>query len=342
MQTGFPFVFMLPPKNNDMDIDTLKRTVLAGGSITTEEAAWLALHAEKDALYEASHEITLRCMGGKFDLCSIINAKSGNCCEDCKWCAQSAKYRTAAAVYPLLPAEECVAMAVHNSSKGVRRFALVTSGKRVSRQEITRIAGIFRRIRQSCPIHCCASMGLLGREELQLLFDAGVENYHCNIETAPSFFPSLCSTHTQGQKFATLRAAREIGFRLCSGGIIGMGETMLQRIEMATVLRGEGILSIPLNILQPIPGTPLENAAPLTEDELLTTIAVFRWLNPHAFLRFSGGRKLLPGNVQRRALYVGINSAITGELLTTEGGAIDSDCRMITDAGYSLRENTDW
>lgn len=325
-----------------MDVETLKKTVLAGGSISAGEAEWLALHAPKDALYEASHEITLRCMGNKFDLCSIINAKSGNCSEDCRWCAQSAKYRTAASVYPLLSAEECVATAVHNSSKGVRRFALVTSGKRVSRKEIMQIAGIFRRIKQSCPIHCCASMGLLGREELQLLFDAGVENYHCNIETAPSFFPSLCSTHTQEQKFATLRAAREIGFRLCSGGIIGMGETMGQRIEMATALRDEGILSIPINILQPIPGTPLENAAPLSEDELLTTIAIFRWINPYAFLRFSGGRKLLPGSVQRKALYVGINSAITGELLTTQGGIIDSDCRMITFGGYSLQENTDW
>ncbi len=325
-----------------MDVETLKKAVLAGGSISAGEAEWLALHAEKDALYEASHEITLRCMGNKFDLCSIINAKSGNCSEDCRWCAQSAKYRTAASVYSLLSAEECVATAVHNSSKGVCRFALVTSGKRVSRKEIMQIAGIFRRIKQSCPIHCCASMGLLGREELQLLFDAGVENYHCNIETAPSFFPSLCSTHTQEQKFATLRAAREIGFRLCSGGIIGMGETMGQRIEMATALRDEGILSIPINILQPILGTPLENAAPLSEDELLTTIAIFRWINPYAFLRFSGGRKLLPGSVQRKALYVGINSAITGELLTTQGGIIDSDCRMITSAGYSLQENTDW
>lgn len=325
-----------------MNVETLKQKVLAGGFISPDEAHWLAFQAEKEALYEAAHELTRHFLGAKFDLCSIINAKSGNCGEDCKWCAQSLHYHTAAEIYPLLPAERCVEEAVYNSRKGVRRFSLVTSGKRLSPVDIEKIAATVRRIRQSCPVRCCASMGLLKREDLQRLFDAGVETYHCNIETAPSFFPSLCSTHTTVQKLATLRTAREIGFRLCSGGILGMGETMEQRIEMAMLLRDEGILSIPLNLLQPIAGTPLEHVAPLPTDELLTSIALFRWINPRAFLRFAGGRRQLSEEVQQKALFIGINSAITGDMLTTSGCGIDADKNRLVQAGYSLEANTDW
>lgn len=325
-----------------MQIENLKQKVWNGEAISEDEALWLANEADKTLLYESAHEITRHFMGDKFDLCSIINAKSGNCSEDCKWCAQSVHYPTAADIYPLLPAEECVEQAVYNASKGVRRFSLVTSGKRVTPGDLQEITDIVRQIRKACPIHCCASMGLLKADDLGKLREAGVENYHCNLESAPSYFPKLCSTHTTAQKLATLRLARVAGLRLCSGGIIGMGESMAQRIEMARVLHAEGIRSIPLNLLHPIPGTPLEHAAPLSADELLTTIALFRWINPEAFLRFAGGRRQLPEWVQRKALYVGINSAITGDLLTTGGCSIEADKAMIAEAGYSLEENIDW
>ena len=144
-----------------MNVETLKQKVLAGGFVSPDEAHWLAFQAEKEALYEAAHELTRHFLGAKFDLCSIINAKSGNCGEDCKWCAQSLHYHTAAEIYPLLPAERCVEEAVYNSRKGVRRFSLVTSGKRLSPVDIEKIAATVRRIRQSCPVRCCASMGPL-------------------------------------------------------------------------------------------------------------------------------------------------------------------------------------
>lgn len=323
-------------------IETLKQKVLSGGMIGEEEASLLAGSSDKDALYEAAHQITRHFMGNKFDTCSIINAKSGNCSEDCKWCAQSGHYKTCVTLYSLLPAEECIRHATHNHGQGIGRFALVTSGKRVSDRDMEKITDTMRRIKQACGIKCCASMGLLNREQLQALYDSGTENYHCNIETAPSYFRTLCTTHTTEQKLETIRTAREIGFRICSGGIIGMGETVGQRIEMALLLQREGILSIPLNLLQPIPGTPLEKAQPLTDDEFLTTIALFRFINPKAYLRFSGGRAQLSEKIQRKALHIGINSAIIGDLLTTIGSRVAEDKALFTSEGYSLTENTDW
>ena len=323
-------------------IELLKQKVLNGGLINEAEAISLANHPKKEALYKAAHEITHHFKGNMFDTCSIINAKSGNCSEDCKWCAQSGHYKTKVNLYPLLSAEECLRHATYNSKQGIGRFALVTSGKYVSNTDVQKITEIVKSIKQASPIKCCASMGLLDREKLQALYDSGIENYHCNIETAPSYFGKLCTTHTIEQKMNTIHMAREIGFRICSGGIIGMGETMEQRIEMALFLQKEEILSIPLNLLQPIPGTPLENTQPLNEEELLTSIALFRFINPKAFLRFSGGRAQLTQETQQKALYIGINSAIIGDLLTTIGSKVEDDKVLFTAAGYSLTENTDW
>ncbi len=210
-------------------IERLKQHVLAGGMIDEEQAKGLAAALDKEALYEAAHQITRHFMGDKFDTCSIINAKSGNCSEDCKWCAQSGHYKTNVTLYPLLPAEECIRHATYNYKQGIGRFALVTSGKKVSDRDMVEITETVRSIKQACGIKCCASMGLLSREQLQALYDSGTENYHCNIETAPSYFHTLCTTHTIEQKLQTIRQAREIGFRICSGGIIGMGETVKQR-----------------------------------------------------------------------------------------------------------------
>lgn len=323
-------------------IETLKQHVLSGGMIDETQASALATAPDKEALYAAAHCITRHFMGNKFDTCSIVNAKSGNCSEDCKWCAQSGHYHTHVTLYPLLPAEECVRHATHNDKQGIGRFALVTSGKRVSDKDMEQIAHTIRQIKQACGIKCCASLGLLDLQQLQVLFDSGTENYHCNIETAPSHFRTLCTTHTMEQKMDTIRTARQIGFRICSGGIIGMGETMEQRIEMALFLRKEGILSIPLNMLQPIPGTPLGDIEPLTDEAFLTTIALFRFINPNAFLRFSGGRAQLSEATQRKALYIGINSAIIGDLLTTIGSRVAEDKALFASEGYSLTEQTDW
>ena len=323
-------------------IQAIKTRILSGGDITEAEALALLSLSNKEELYQAAHEITEHFMGKAFDTCSIINAKSGNCPEDCKWCAQSGHYATGAERYALVSPAECVAQATYNHKQGIGRFSLVASGRRQTDKEIDLMSISYRAIKRANPsLKCCASLGLLTEPQLKKLFDSGVTTYHCNMETSPSYFRELCSTHTQEDKEATLEAARRVGMRICCGGIIGMGETKEQRIELAFYLKRLHSYSIPINILQPIPGTPLGDTAPISDEEILSTIAVFRLVNPRAFLRFSGGRARLTPEIQQKAIYIGINSAITGDLLTTIGRQAEEDMQMIQACG---KENIaqDW
>jgi len=317
----------------------LSARVLSGGQITDDEAYALAEITDTEAikaLHAAAADVTVHFSPRKFDSCSIVNARSGRCSENCKWCAQSAHYSTGCKEYAIVDHEECDAAAEACSRHGIGRLSLVASGRVTRGAALTAIVNALSDARKRYGISTCASLGLLGRKELEELYACGVRRYHCNLETAPSFFPTLCTTHTIDDKLATIRTAREIGFEVCSGGIIGMGETMRQRVELALTLRQVGPVSIPINILCPIPGTPLENARPLEEDEIITTVAIFRMVHPRVQLRFAGGRDRLSRSGQLRAMRAGINGAIVGDLLTTVGSTVAEDKKLCAAAGYEF------
>ena len=313
----------------------MKQKVFEGGQITREEALALVAAGDKAALYAAAGEIRDRFAGRYFDTCSIVNARSGRCSANCKWCAQSAVFKTHVQEYELIDEESCVELARLNAKYKVNKFSFVTSGRALSDKNIDRLRGYAERIKREMNINLCASMGLLSKEQLRRLKESGITRYHCNLESSPRFFATLCSSHTLEEKIQTIRAAQEVGMEVCSGGIIGMGETMEDRVDLALTVRELGVKSIPMNVLNPIPGTPLEGMPPLADDEVLTTVAVFRFINPDAFLRFAGGRVLI-AHIEEEAIKAGINSAILGDMLTTVGSKVMEDMEKVQRLGFTI------
>lgn len=318
-----------------MCIDVLKQKVLNGGTIGREEALKLMRTPDKVSLYRAAGEIRDKMCGRKFDTCSIVNARSGRCSENCKWCAQSVVFKTHVQEYELIEESVCMELARLNAGYGVDKFSFVTSGRSLSDRNLEKICGYARRIQEQFPIKLCASMGLLRKDQLLKLKEAGILRYHCNLETSARYFGEMCTSHSMSDKLETIRAAQEIGMEVCSGGIIGMGESVEDRVDLALMLRELGIKSIPVNILNPIPGTPLEKAAGLSDEDLLSTIAVFRFLHPDAFLRFAGGRLRIK-HLESEAIGAGINAAIVGDLLTTVGSQVKEDMEKVTSLGFTL------
>lgn len=314
------------------------RKILKGVELSEQEAYALADVAfdRADELIAAAKKVTEAFVPSQFDSCSIINARSGKCSENCKWCAQSAHYTTAADVYPLIDHDTCMRGAEAARKHGIRRYSLVTSGRKLSGSELDHACQYISEMKEQGGLSLCASMGLLNKEELSQLKEAGVTRYHCNLESAPSYFTELCSTHSTEDKLVTIACARELGMEICSGGIIGMGETIRQRVELALTLRKCKPMSIPINILCPIKGTPLQNAQPLSQQEILLTIALFRMIHPKVTLRFAGGRAALTPESQLEALKIGVNGAIVGDLLTTVGSTVAADKALTAEAGYEF------
>lgn len=317
-------------------LDTALTKALAGTPLSVDEAMALDAKYTTEQLCEAADKIRAERCGNDIDTCSIVNGRSGRCSEDCKWCAQSAHHSTGIDVYEIVDTEEMDKVLDAATARGVRRFSLVTSGRKVSARDIDCFCELFRHCAARSPkMQLCASMGLLSEEELQKLRDAGVTRYHCNLETSASFFPTLCSTHTPDDKLRTIRAARKVGMAVCSGGIIGMGETMRDRLELAKQAREAGAVSIPVNILQPIKGTPLEDTPLITEEEIVRSIALMRFVAPDAVIRFAGGRARLSPESTRRILRGGLNGAMIGDLLTTVGNDMDSDFALFAAEGFT-------
>lgn len=311
----------------------LKNRVLSGCTISAEEALKIANYDNLDELCDAANEIREKMCGNKVDTCSIINARSGRCSENCKWCAQSIHFKTGVEEYASVSEKETLELAKYNESRGVHRFSLVTSGRAVRDKEMQHFCDIYKTLGKETNLYLCASMGLLDEKAMTMLHDAGVRRYHCNMETAPSFFSELCTTHTPEDKMKTIGYAKKLGMDVCSGGIIGMGENMEQRIELALTLRNLNVDSVPINILNPIPGTPLENTPLITEEEIIRTVAVFRFILPNIPLRFAGGRARLSKEAERRILLGGMNGVLMGDMLTTIGNRIDEDNALFKELG---------
>ena len=315
-----------------MDLQVLKEKGLKGESVTREEAAWLAGYEDLDALCDAADCISRKWMGEYVDSCSIVNARSGKCSEDCKWCAQASRYKTGCDIYEFLEADEVYEAAKANEREGIRKFSLVTSGRKVSKKDMEKFCEIFRDLSANTNLYLCASMGLLDKEELKMLKDAGVKRYHCNMETSDKFFRTLCSTHLPEDKRETIRKAKELGMEICSGGIIGMGESMQDRIDFAFELLDLGVDSVPINILTPIKGTPLENIPLISEKEIIRTVALFRFILPTKSLRFAGGRLRLSQKSMLRIMTGGMNGVLMGDMLTTVSNTIADDRVLFKEA----------
>ena len=321
---------------------TLKESILNGNNITFADAEKLInldIDINKNEilfLSDCANEIRKFFCGEKFNLCTIMNAKSGKCPEDCKYCAQSAHFKTASPVYPLTNKEEALNLALNVEKEGANRFALVTSGRGLLTEKDTlEVANLYKYMKRNSNIHLCASHGLLTKESAKSLKEAGVKTYHHNLETSRDFYDKICTTHTYQDRVDTILIAQEAGLEVCSGGIFGLGESRGDRLNMAFELKNLNVKSIPLNFLTPIAGTPMADYSPLDPMEIIKTIAVYRFINPDSSLRYAGGRLQL-GDLEIQGIKGGINSALTGNFLTTTGSTIASDKEMVVKEGFTL------
>ena len=319
-----------------MDINEIKEKVKNGYEITRDEAIEI-YKSDYEELTEAADELRKHFCGNDFDICTIINAKSGKCSENCKFCAQSAHYNTHVKEYDLLDKETIVNDALDKYKRGIPRYSMVASGKSLTDEDINNICDITREIYEKAPgIRVCLSGGLISEEGFEKLKDAGIKRVHNNLESSRNYFKEICTTHTYDQKINTIKAAQKAGMEICSGGLIGLGEDFTDRIDMALQLRELGVHSVPVNLLNPIKNTPLENNEPLSMEEVNRTCASFRFILPKALIRLAGGRALME-EFGLSAFKSGANAAISGVLLTTKGASIEEDMERFKKLDYTVK-----
>lgn len=317
-------------------ITKLEKEIKNGKKINKLEVLEL-LKYNVEVLGNSANRIREYFLGNKFDLCTIVNAKSGKCSENCKFCAQSSFYNSNVDEYSLLSEDEVIKEAKYNYDKKVQRFSIVTSGRKLSNDEVDEVCDIVKKINNTVKIKVCSSHGLLNVEQFDKLKKSGVTRIHNNLETSKNNFENVCTTHTYEEKVVAIKSAQSVGLTVCSGGIIGMGESFEDRIDMFLDIRDMGIKSIPINMLNPIKGTPYENIDRITDDEVCKVVAIARFINPDAFIRLAGGRKLLKDK-GKKCFMSGANAAITGDMLTTTGTGITDDINMLVELGYEILE----
>jgi biotin synthase len=309
--------------------------VLSGQKISGEEAQKL-ISVSDDSLHilsDAANEITRKLCGDVVDVESLINAKKGKCQEDCSFCSQSAFYKTEIDTYKLLPPETIVQNAMLVKEDGVKSFCLVCAWRGPTEKDFEQISSIIKKINEEVGIEVNCSLGFINQDMAIKLKKLGVKRYNHNLEASRSFFSKICTTHSYDDRMQTNLIVKNAGLELCCGGIIGMGETRMQRLELGLDLAGLGPEECPINMLVPQKGTPLELQTRLTVSEILRTIAVFRFLMPRTILKIAGGREVYLANDQEKVLLGGANGIITGGYLTIGGNSPTDDFQMITKIG---------
>ena len=320
-------------------IGNISDRIINGGQINGEEALILSEASGGDLffLFAEANRIREHFLGKKVFLCSIINAKSGRCPENCAFCSQSAHHKTETPVFPLLDEERMVACAGEAEANGSTCYGIITSGTGIKRgDELDRICRAVQRIRRETRISPSCSLGIIDKEIATALKEAGVETYHHNLETARSFFPAICTTHDYEEDVETVMVARDAGLKVCCGGIFGLGETAAQRVELALTLRELDVDSVPLNFLNPIDGTPLEGADFITPLKCLATIAIFRFILPNKRISVCGGRETNLRDLQSWIFMAGASGTMIGNYLTTTGRPPDQDWQMIRDLAIEV------
>lgn len=323
-------------------IDSITSRLLDGGEMSVEEGQWM-IRLDNDYLpwlMAGADRLRKTFRGNHVEVCAISNVRSGNCSENCSFCAQSGHHQTAAPVHNYISSEQLKQQAQRARSWGASDFGVVSKGWGVrSAKEREQLTQYFSALEQQSDIGRCASLGVLDKDTAGFLKQNGMENYHHNLECAESFFDQVCTTHTYQENIDTIVNARAAGLRVCAGGILGMGESLDQRIELAETLRRIGVESVPLNFLNPQPGTPFGNREAMQPMEILKSIAVFRYMLPQAEIRIAGGRQFL-GDMQSMIFMAGASGVMIGDYLTTKGRQVEDDLKMLKDLNLSPREDT--
>jgi biotin synthase len=309
-----------------------------GVILSTAQSLLGTQHAFLPLLLYGAHRLRSHYKGENVKLCAIINAKSGRCSEDCAFCAQSTHHRTRLHIYPLIDPQQILQKAFEAENIGAMRFSIVTSGKSLRIEEMEVIIQALQLIRERTGLILCASLGTITQERAHRLKEAGLRCYHHNLETAPSFFPKICTTHRYEEDVDTVRVAKDAGLEVCCGGILGLGESPQQRLELAFTLKELNVDSIALNFLHPIQGTPLEAAKPLPPLEILKSVALFRFILPDKDIRICGGREFGLRDLHPLVFWAGANGIMIGHYLTTRGRDYRLDQQMIRDLGLKVAD----
>jgi biotin synthase len=319
---------------------TLENILDTGEGISPEGAIEISKLMGPDlyTLFDRTNRMREKFKGDEINLCSIINAKSGLCPEDCSFCSQSVHHNANIDIYPLVNPSRIFSAALDSVKNGAREFSIVTSGKAITdKKELEAISTSLQEMKERLSINRCASLGIMDMESFRILRDSGLQCYHHNLETARSFFPEVCTTHDYDEDVEAIRIAKEIGFRVCCGGIFGLGETWEQRVELAFTLRELDADSIPINFLNPIRGTKMEGANHLTPMECLKIVALYRCVHPKQDITICGGREVNLRDLQSMMFLAGANGTMIGNYLTTSGRPPKEDLTMIEDLGLRVK-----